>query len=301
MFASNTGAGGDSKYIAARNGSIAGLVDTAITVGAMIAANSTVLVADTFKTFLEFVAVFLSWMAIRQIRSSSEKEFNYGMHKLENVSGIIVASLMIVCLLVIVASALHNIHHPAHIGGIGIAISLAAQVVYFCINGKLYLGCKAAAKNENSPLIKSQANLFLTKSIGNAFILLSLVSSLLLKGFSWAIYIDPVASLIIACSILLGALGIFSSSFYDLLDKTLEESDQIIILRELAKHFDEYDELRGIRSRRAGSHAFVEIFLEFPPDSKVADAQRTINSIRASIEQKIPGSHVTIGLSDSNV
>ena len=121
--------------------------------------------------------------------------------------------------------------------------------------------------------------------------------SLALARFEWVRYVDPAASLVIAGSILLAALGIFSTSVGDLLDRTLEESDQLLILRELARHFHDYENLHGIRSRRAGAEAYVDIFLEFDPEKKAGEIQTVAASLRHRIESQIPNSHVTIGLS----
>jgi divalent metal cation (Fe/Co/Zn/Cd) transporter len=173
---------------------------------------------------------------------------------------------------------------------------MAVQVVYAFVNGNFYLKNKRMAKAQSSPLLESQASLFFTKAFGNVFILLSLVSSLALAKYSWSYYIDPIASLIIAASILVGAMGIFSSSVFDLLDKSLEESDQIVIMRELASHFDDFEALHGIRSRRAGSHAFVEIYLEFAPEKKISEVQPIIDHLRSNLEAAIQGARVTIGI-----
>jgi divalent metal cation (Fe/Co/Zn/Cd) transporter len=122
-----------------------------------------------------------------------------------------------------------------------------------------------------------------------------------LSGFGWSDYIDPAASMVIALSILSATLGIFSSSLYDLLDRTLEEERQIVILAELARHFHDYEELHGIRSRRSGAQVYVEIFLEFDPEKKMAEIQQVIDTIRHDIEQKLQGSSVTIALTTEAV
>jgi len=289
---------GASREASLRACMIAGLVDTLVTLAALLAAHSSVLLADTLKTFLEFVAVMLAWVAIRRISKGGGKTYEYGLDKLENLSSLFVGLLMFCCLTVIMISAVKSIMHPGHISGAGIWISMIAQVVYGVINGWLWLKNRRLAIESNSPLMSSQARLFFTRTFGNVFILLSLLLSISLSGFSWSAYIDPAASLVIAASILIGALGIFSSSIYDLLDRTLEESDQMLILRELAHHFDEYSNLHGIRSRRAGSLAFVEIFLEFSPERSVAEVQKVIDAIRQNLEKQIPGARVAIALTD---
>lgn len=285
-----------SSSQSAKSGVIAGFIDLLVTLSALVMASSSVLLADSLKTLLEFVAVLLAWLAMRRIEAGADHKFNYGVGKLENLSSLLIGILMLVCLLIIGGNAVLHILHPEGISGPGVWISMAVQIIYAFVNGNFYLKNKRLAKIQGSPLLESQASLFFTKAFGNVFILLSLVSSLALANYSWSYYIDPMASLIIAASVLVGAMGIFSSSVFDLLDKSLEESDQILIMRELALHFDDFEVLHGIRSRRAGSHAFVEIYLEFDPDKKMSEVQPVIDHLRANLEAAIQGARVTIGL-----
>lgn len=293
--------GNGSKENAARTAVIAGLIDMLVTLSALVAAHSSVLLADFLKTTLEFVAVFLSWLAIRRIVGGTNHQFDYGIDKLENLSSLFVGTIMLLGMLVIVINAIANLFNPSHITGIGVWISLIAQMVFGMINGALSWRSYQTARVENSPLMKSQAQLFFTRAFGNVFILLALVLSLTLSGVSWSVYIDPIASLVIAASILVAAIGVLTSSFYDLLDRTLEEANQIVILRELAKHFHDYEALHGIRSRRAGSQVFVEVFLEFDPDKTMGEVQNIVETLRHDIRTQIPGGQVTIALATEDL
>lgn len=288
-----------SREVAIRNGMLMALLDIGIVTAALLAAKSSVLLADFFKTLLEFIAVALSWLAIRRINRGRNQQFEYGLGKMENLVSLFVGLLMAVCLLLITVNAVRNLLHPSHIQGIGIAIGIADQIIYSFVNTYLWIKNKRSARAASSPLMEAQARLFLTRMIGNVFILLSLSLSIMLKGYAWSTYIDPAASLIIGVSILMAATGIFSTSVSNLLDRTLEESDQIVILRELARHFDDYESLHSIRSRRAGTQVFVDILLEFDPEKKVGEVQKVIDDIRRSIERAIQGSRVTIGLATS--
>ncbi|HBC88146.1 MAG TPA: cation transporter [Lentisphaeria bacterium] len=289
-----------SKEAALKGLFIAGLLDAIITSVAFIMANSSVLLADFLKTSIELLAIFLSWMAMRRI-NRGDKSFEYGLGKLENMLSIFVGFVMFVSFVIIMVNAIRNIFHPGHIAGIGVWISVGAQSLYLVINGSLYVKNKKLAKSSSSPLMDSQTRLFLTRFIGNLFILISLALSLLLKKYSWSVYIDPAASMIIAFSILSAILGIFSSSIYDLLDRTLEEERQILILQELVGFFDDYQQVHGIRSRRSGSKVYIEIFLEFSPEKTVAEVQKVIDKLRGNLEKKIQGSSVTIGLTTEAV
>ncbi|OGV50160.1 MAG: hypothetical protein A2017_18530 [Lentisphaerae bacterium GWF2_44_16] len=278
-------------------GVIAGLIDVIVTVSAMIASNSSVLLADALKTSLEFVAVLVAWYTMRRISKGSGENFQYGIGKLENISSIIIALLMAMCIMLIIVNAVKGMMHPEHIEGIGIWISMISQVVYGVVNGFLWVKNRKLAAATSSPMMASQAKLFLTRMIGNIFIFVSVGLSCLFVAYGWVTYIDPVASMLIAASILFSAMGILSNSLFDLMDRTLEESDQIVILQALAKYFQEYEFMHGVRSRRSGSQVFIDIFLEFQQDKTFREIQTIVDSIRHHIENEIKGSHVTIGLS----
>jgi cation diffusion facilitator family transporter len=292
---------GQDKEAAARAGVIAGLVDVLICTAAVILANSAVLLADALKTFLEFIAVLLAWLAVRRINRGGNQNFDYGIGKLENLSGLFVGILMVLCLLIILGNAIRNLLAPAHLTGIGVWIGVADQIIFLGINSVLYWRSRRAAESANSPILAAQTRLLLTRGIANAFILAALVLSMALSRFPWALYIDPISSVLVGLSILAAAFGTFSSSIYDLLDRTLEEEHQIVILRELAAHFDDYEALHGIRSRRAGSQVYVELFLEFAPQKPVGEVQQVINRITAGLQQKIRNSRVTVALVDHPV
>jgi cation diffusion facilitator family transporter len=283
-----------AKESSTRTAVIAGLADTLFSFGALLASQSAVVLADFLKTGLEFVAVLLAWLAIRRITRGAGATYDYGIGKLENLSSLAVATLMMLVFLVIVGNAIRGIILPSHIGGVGVYVSLVLQVVYCGINGALWQRAQRAASAENSPIMAAQAKLFFTKLVGNVFIFGSLVASLVLAGHEWSVYIDPIASLVIAGSILMSALGVLSSSCYDLLDGTLEEGDQLKITRELVNNFDRYDMFYGVRSRRSGNRTFIDIFLDFDPGKRVGDVLRQTEIIRRSVAAHFPNSVVTI-------
>ena len=287
-----------AKEKAALTAVVFGLVDTVLTTLTYLSSNSSALLADTLKTLLEFCAALISLIVIRRVSNAGSADFNYGTGKMESLSSLFIGILMCICLLAITGNAIFHIFHPSHICGTGVLAGMALQLAYCGINGWIYMENIKLSRKENSTLLKSQANLFLSKMFSNAFIFFSLLAGIIFTHHTWATLIDPVASLIIGMFILSCATGVFSSSVFDLMDRSLEESDQLMILRGLAKHFDMYKELHGIRSRRAGGKAFIEIYLEFEADLKMADVNVTASSIQMNIEKSIPNSQVSICLAD---
>lgn len=286
----------DSKESATRTAVIVGATDSVVCLATVLAADSTLLLADFLKTTLELVAVVLAWLALRRLSRGGEQHHDYGLGKLENLSSLAIAVLMGGVFIVIGVEAVKGLIEPAPVSGIGVTLTLVTEVLYGGANAWLWWRSRAAARAEASPLMAAQAKLFLSKLGGNVFIWVSLVLSLSLTQAPWSVYIDPIASLVIATGILVAAIGVFSSSVYDLLDGSLQESDKLRIMRELALHFDRYDWLYDVRSRRSGRHVFIDIHLGFDNDRRIGEVEPHIAAIRASVARLFRHARVTIAL-----
>jgi divalent metal cation (Fe/Co/Zn/Cd) transporter len=152
-------------------------------------------------------------------------------------------------------------------------------------------------QKEPTPILEAQWRLRRAKTFSDLLILIALILSVVLASWYWAEYIDPVASFIIIGFLLLAGYREISSSLPDLFDKTLEEELQMLILRELATSFDKYHEFHGVRSRRSGSRIYIEIFLGFDPEQRAGEIQDFAATLKRSLESQIPGSVVSVVLS----
>jgi divalent metal cation (Fe/Co/Zn/Cd) transporter len=147
---------------------------------------------------------------------------------------------------------------------------------------------------EPSPIMDSQWRLFRTKAFSDFSVLVSLLASLAFSHYAWSLYIDPLASFIIAGFLLFSGYRVITSSLPDILDKTLDEELQLVIVRELAAFFDDYEALHGVRSRRSGTNVYIELLLEFNGERKMCEVQEAIDRIKVSLEAKIPHSSVSV-------
>ena len=260
---------------------------------AALMANSITLWADVLKCGNELLATFLSWLALRMVRGGRKVRFDYGLGKLENVTGMIMAGAMFISLFIVLHSAIERLRHPMemHPGGVWLAMILMTAGVI--ANTALWIKNYRVGRRQFSPIIEAQWRMFRTKAFSDLIVLLALTLSVTLHA-PWAIYIDPAASFLIAGFILHSIWGMLANSFYDLLDRTLDESLQLVIVKELATHFDQYKEIHGVRSRRSGSHMYVDLMLEFDGDKKMAEVQEIINRMERALEERIPGCHVLI-------
>ena len=74
----------------------------------------------------------------------------------------------------------------------------------------------------------------------------------------------------------------------------VEESITICAIRELVKHFDLYEDVRDISTRREGNVTIIEIYLLFASDSTMGEVQQTMMLIGQDVEKQIQNSRVVI-------
>lgn len=259
---------------------------------AVIMANSVMLLSDLLKSGSETAATFLSWLAVRKVRQGKSFDYNYGQGKLENISSLAVAGAMALSWLIVTFSAVYRIWRPSPIGSIGFALFVTGGAGV--INAGLWRKNRRLAGQEPSPIIDSQLRLYRAKTVANVCVILSLILSAVFRGRRWATYIDPAGAFLISGFLLVSAYHVVTESIQDLLDRTLDESLQLVIVAELAVWFDDYVALHGVRSRRSGSNVYIEIFMEFDGDRRMSEVQDLINRMKAGLEQKIKGSQVVI-------
>jgi cation diffusion facilitator family transporter len=261
---------------------------------ASVLSGSVAFFALTLKTVNEAVSTLIAWRIAKKISRGGYGTYDYGMGKHETIARVATGSLMLFSLVFIVFAAVYRFLVPAPLVYEGVllsvvilVISIGADLWFLVINHRI-------AVKESSPLMDSQWRLFGQKAIGNLVVLVTMLLAILCAAYPWAVYLDPVGSAIIIASLLQSGYGMIRTSVPDLLDRTLEEELQLIVVRELAEHFDGYEQLHGVRSRRSGGSIYIEIFLEFAGTMQMREVQDEINRIKKDLETKIPRSSVNI-------
>jgi len=263
-------------------------------IAAAILSGSIVLFADAVKCANEILATFFAYMTLRKIAKGGAGVYDYGMGKFETITSVTTGGVMFISLALVFFVALYRIAVPAEIVHEGAYLGVVLMVIGVCMNSWLWFKNFSLFQKDPSPVMDSQWRLFRTKAFSDFSVLVSLIATLALSRYAWSLYIDPFASFIIAGFLFFSGYRVITSSLPDLLDKTLDEELQMVIVRHLAEFFDDYTALHGVRSRRSGANIYIEIFLEFDGEKKMSEVQASIDRIRNSLEANIARSSVSI-------
>jgi ferrous-iron efflux pump FieF len=268
-------------------------------IAAAVLSGSIVLFADAVKCANEILATFFAYLTIRKMARGGTGIYDYGMGKFETVTSIITGGVMLVSLILVLSVAIYRLILPEELVLGGAYLGVFLMVIGVSTNTWLWRRNYQLFQKEPSPIMDSQWRLFRTKAISDFSVLVSLIASLALSHYPWSLYIDPCASFFIVGVLLFSGYRVIVSSLPDLLDKTLDEELQMVIVQHLAAFFNDYSALHGVRSRRSGSNIYIEIFLEFDHEKSMGEVQATINRIKASLEKNIPKSSVSIVPTDT--
>ncbi|MEN6462925.1 MAG: cation diffusion facilitator family transporter [Syntrophomonas sp.] len=291
----------DEKANTAKHGAIIGLILNGTGIFISLMSNSLVAVSDMVNGLIETLSLFMTWLALKRIAKGGSENYNYGHGKLENLASLIIALALVFSFILICKNAITRLLEPTMVNIAGTQAYIVLISICLISNSYFWVRAYRLAGIDPSPAIEGQWRLFRIKAISNLFVISSLSLNIIFRSYSWISYLDPALSLILAAMILNSAYKIFTRTIYDLLDGALEEEIQLKIMRVLALYFNDYLDFLGIRSRRVGSRVFIELFLEFDPESKMSKVQHSIDTIKSSLEESIIGSQVMIIPSRSRV
>lgn len=298
--ATQAGAGGIaakkiSRERTARFALLAAIPNLLAVVFAVLLSNSISLVADLLLSLLDFATVLVVWWVAYLALQSRGARLEFGFGKVESLTSAAVGGFMVVSLFVVVALALGRMQGgETELQGSGVIIGILANAVSGAVNLWLLLRYWRQARSDESPVVRSQIVLFIDKLTSNVVMLVALAGALLFSGTAVGPYIDPVASLIIALSMGFWALQILRRALSELLDAACGEEVQMPVTQALAQHFDDYDGIGPLRTRRAGADVFIEIELEFRPERTMAEVERVRSALTAQIRQAVPNARVTL-------
>jgi ferrous-iron efflux pump FieF len=108
---------------------------------------------------------------------------------------------------------------------------------------------------------------------------------------AWA---DAIGALLVASFILMTAIRMLRAGLPDLLDRLVDEATRCSVMQALEEHRGAFARCRHVRTRRSGSVVFLEIALGFDPALPLAEVDRRIARLQASIGAAIAGLDVSI-------
>ncbi len=253
--------------------------------------TSVTLMADSVSALLDLAACLLAYGTFRLERGTYRALLDYGVGKLETLATLFVGLLSGGGAAFVLYDIFEMLAHPQPLSGTGIWSGLIGCCFISICSGRLWWQLKRRIRSTPSVMLITQMHVqrigFLT-AIG---VSIPLMCSLIFTA-DWVRYLDILIAVVLFVFTAAVGFGMVRRSLGCLSDQALACGQQSIINRHLVKYLDEWDVFDKVRSRTSGGDVFIEIFLNFHPNTSIGNIQVVLNGIKGGIEQEILGSQV---------
>jgi cation diffusion facilitator family transporter len=216
------------------------------------------LLSDAAESVVNLVAALFALVVVQWSTRPPDEEHAYGHEKADYLSAGVEGALILLAAVTIGYSAVDRLLHPQAIGsvGIGIAVSVGASLINLMV-GRILI---RAGREQSSVVLEADGRHLMTDVWTSAGVLTA-VGAVAITGWET---LDPLIALAVAANIVVTGIKLVRRSTDGLLDRALEPGELATIDSVLAGFTDDDVQFHALRTRRAGSRAFISTHVLVP-------------------------------------
>jgi cation diffusion facilitator family transporter len=263
--------------------SIAAAVATiALKTVAWLLTGSIGLLSDAAESVVNLVAAVVAMAALRWAAKPADEEHAYGHAKAEYFSAGVEGALIFVAAISIAATAIDRLFHPQAIDdvGVGLAVSIAASLINLSVGWVLV----RVGRRERSIVLEADGKHLMTDVWTSAGVVVG-VAAVALTGWQ---RLDALVALAVAVNIVVTSGSLVRRSVGGLMDRALGDAERASIDDALRRYRDEGVAFHALRTRQAGSRAFVSLHVLVPGEWTVRRGHELLEEIEHDIRAALP-------------
>jgi cation diffusion facilitator family transporter len=251
-----------------------------------IISGSVSIISEAIHSSMDLIAAIIAFFSVRVSDTPPDARHPYGHGKVENMSGVIEAILILIAAIWIIFEAVKKLTGaPYELDSIGLGsfVMLVSAVVNIIVSRMLY----KVAKETHSLALEADA-LHLKTDVYTSLGVAVGLGLIIITKIHW---LDPIVAILVAMLILRESYSLLRKAFLPLLDEAWEESERKELENTLAELKVSYHELR---TRIAGNYRFVDLHVEIPKEQSVEYAHKYCDMIEEKLMEKFEQINVTI-------
>lgn len=273
-------------------------MDYAMVVGLVVVAfagGSLTLLAEAVRAGLMTLIEVFALAVMKRIHRGRLAGLEFGSGKLEQLVNLLIAGGMFVGAGWIAWGVVE-----LALGGrpVGTPAGFAAAAVLCAVNAYVNLiawdAMRRAARGGGSLIMRGQLQARVVKLVSSLVVQATLTVAVLSTDAVVIAWADAAGALFVTAFILRSAFEMLSAGLPDLVDRSVREEFQAAINRMLTRHFDDYDRLDRVRTRRSGDQMFAEISLGFRRDLTLAEIDERVDAMKASLREEVGEADISI-------
>ena len=246
------------------------------------------ILAQAVDSFLDLFAVVVTFVTINISAKPADEEHPFGHGKVENIAAIVQAVLIFTAGGLIIYSALQKIITGAKVelAEAGIGVMLVSMIASIILSRHLF----KVAKGADSIVLQANAQNIAADVYSTAAVLAGMIA----VRFTGLNILDPIIAIAVALLILKTAYDVLRRSFGGLIDTKLPKAEEDEITSCIMEHGGKVVAFHDLRTRKAGSHRYIELHLVMPKNASVEEAHRMCDHLEQDIRKRLSRTNVTI-------
>jgi cation diffusion facilitator family transporter len=231
---------------------------------------------------VNLVAAVVALLALRWASKPADEEHAYGHQKAEYFSAGIEGALIVVAAGAIAITAIARLLDPQPIEdvGVGLAVSAAASLINLAV-GFLLL---RAGRRERSIILEADGKHLMTDVWTSAGVIVG-VGAVAITGWE---PLDALVAIAVAVNIVITGSGLVQRSVGGLMDRALGDPERAQINDVLARFERDGVRFHALRTRQAGSRAFISVHVLVPGAWNVQRGHDLVEDVEAALRQRLP-------------
>jgi len=248
------------------------------------------LLSDALESFVNLAGAMMALAMLSLAAMPADDNHAYGHGKAEYFSSAFEGFLILVAAILIGYAAIDRLLNPQPLEdvGIGLAVSVVASIINLATSRILM----RVGKKYRSITLEADAHHLLTDVWTSAGVILG-VGLVWLTGWLW---LDPVIALLVALNIVWTGWQLLQRSAAGLMDVSIPPEEIKAIEDVLERYRRQGLDFHALRTRQAGTRAFVTLHVMVPGDWTVQQGHDWSERIEADIIRAVAYANVTTHL-----
>ena len=248
------------------------------------------LLSDALESFVNLAGALMALAMLSLAAQPADDNHAYGHGKAEYFSSAFEGFLIAVAAALIAWQAIGRLlaPQPLEAVGVGLVVSVVASLLNFA-TARTLMG---VGRKFRSITLEADAQHLMTDVITSVGVIVGV-------GLVWAtgwLWLDPVIALAVAVNILWTGWHLMRRSTAGLMDVALPDGELQAIGAVLDRYREQGLEFHALRTRQAGTRAFVSLHVLVPGVWTVQQGHDWSERIEADIRSAVPHAHVTTHL-----
>ena len=248
------------------------------------------LLSDALESFVNLAGAMMALAMLTLAALPADDNHAHGHGKAEYFSSAFEGFLILVAAVSIAYAAIERLSNPQPLEsvGIGLGVSVVASMINL-VTSRILMG---VGRKYKSITLEADAHHLLT-DVWTSVGVIAGVGLVWLTGWLW---LDPVIAILVALNIVWTGWQLLQRSTAGLMDASIPEEELKTIEGILDRYRKQGLEFHALRTRQAGTRAFVTVHVLVPGTWTVQDGHDWSERIEADIRQAVTHAHITTHL-----